>query len=325
MKKVIITGGAGFIGSHVAEEFIKKGCQVRVLDIYLPCDAVNLTTIINHPNLEYIQCDIVRKEELANWISSEYQTIYHFASVVGISKYIETPLKVVDVNVIGTRNIFELALEYDIKIVFSSTSEIYGKNPDIPWSEDHDRVLGPTFHERWTYSSSKAVAEHLANAMHRAMGLRVLTVRFFNVYGPRQNPIFVVSQNVKNAIAGLPMKMYDGGRQTRCFTYVNDAVDALIRLSEKEGLEGETFNIGSNRETEVGELLKIINASVETQVEIEKIDTNQLYGESYQDIQRRVPDVSKINKELSWKASTSLEDGIRETIKWFKLQIVKSR
>ena len=203
-------------------------------------------------------------------------------------------------------------------MVFASTSEVFGKNPQPPWAEDDDRVLGSTKTARWSYSTSKAMAEHLVFAMHTAHGLPVTVVRYFNVYGPRQNPIFVISQSIHRILNGRPPLLYDSGEQTRCFTYVDDAIAGTLLAADSDAAIGEAFNIGSMTETTMREAvdLAIRIAGVDAVTEPEIIDTAARFGGVYEDIPRRIPDSTKAQRELGWRLKVDVADGIRRTIDW---------
>ena len=216
-KTVMVTGGAGFVGSHLVEALLAQGNEVHVFDVTPLEKAMNLKEVADHPNLHYFVGDLRNPDDIKRFWRKDAEIIFHLASVVGIKNYIADPLKLVDISVLGTRYIIEEAVKSGTRILFSSTSEIFGKNPDIPWSEDGDRVLGPTYVDRWSYSSSKAVCEHMLYGMHKNTNLPFTIVRFFNVYGPRQNPYFVVSQSVHKALNGESPLLYDDGKMTRCF------------------------------------------------------------------------------------------------------------
>jgi UDP-glucose 4-epimerase len=203
-------------------------------------------------------------------------------------------------------------------VVFTSTSEVFGKNPNSPFAEDDDRVLGSTRTARWSYSTSKAMAEHLVFAMHTTYKLPVTVVRYFNVYGPRQNPIFVVSQSIHRILNGRQPLLYDSGDQTRCFTYVDDAVAGTLLAADSRAAIGEAFNIGSMTETTVRDVvaLAIKIANVDSVSNAEAIDTAARYGRRYEDIPRRIPDSTKAQRELGWRLQVDLEEGIRRTIDW---------
>jgi UDP-glucose 4-epimerase len=202
--------------------------------------------------------------------------------------------------------------------VFTSTSEVFGKNPNPPFVEDDDRVLGSTRTARWSYSTSKAMAEHLVFAMHTTYGLPVTVVRYFNVYGPRQNPIFVISQTIHRILNGRQPLLYDSGDQSRCFTYIDDAVAGTLLAADSDAAIGEAFNIGSMTETTVRDVVALVIkvANVDSVSSAESIDTAARYGAQYEDIPRRIPDSTKAQRELGWRLKVDLEEGIRRTIDW---------
>jgi UDP-glucose 4-epimerase len=251
------------------------------------------------------------------WVA-DAACVYHLASVVGIKNYIADPLKLVDIVVIGTRHLLDEAARTNTKVIFSSTSEIFAKNPAVPWSEDGDRVLGPTYVDRWSYSSSKAVCEHMLYGMGKAKQLPFTIARFFNVYGARQNPYFVVSQTIYKILRGEKPLMYDGGGMTRCFTYVGDIIDALLLLEASDQALGEAFNLGNPVEVSVRQVIEAGLRAAGSDLGYEEVDTGKLYGKSYEDIIRRVPQVSKAKEILGWQAKVQLEEGIKRTMAWAK-------
>lgn len=315
-EKVMVTGAAGMVGSHLVEELLERGYEVHGLDI-VPLDkANNLRECRDHPNLHYTVGDIRDLTVIENYFQSDATTLYHLASVVGVRYYMEDPLSLIDIAIIGTRKFIELCDKHKVRILFTSTSEVYGRNPSVPWKEDDERVLGATSVDRWSYSSSKAVVEHMLFGIHHKSGLPMSIVRFFNVYGPRQNPIYVVSQSVYRALRNEPSEIYDGGQQTRCFTYIGDVIDGVIRAATDDAAIGEVFNIGNPVEVEIGHVVKTCVAEAGTNTAINDVDTTEKYGKVYEDIIRRVPDVSKAERLLGWKAHTSVEQGIANTIAW---------
>ena len=312
----MVTGGAGFIGSHLVEKLLSLGHEVHVFD-YLPLDrAKNLETIRNHRGFHYAEVDIQNRDLLKRFWVPEAKAIFHLASVVGIKHYIADPLKLIDIVVIGTRNLLEVAREYGTKVIFSSTSEIYGKNPSIPWTEEGDRVLGPTSVDRWSYSSSKAVCEHMLYGIYRQCGLPFVIVRFFNAYGPRQNPYFVVSQSIYKVLRNEQPFLYDDGRMTRCFTFIEDIIDGLLAVTENTSAIAESFNLGNSKETSIKEVIETVLKVADSSIGYKIFDTKKEYGNRYEDIIRRVPDVLKAEKLLGWKAKISLEEGIKRTVEW---------
>jgi dTDP-alpha-D-glucuronic acid decarboxylase len=315
-RVVMLTGAAGFVGSHAAGELLKRGYVVHGLDVADPALVRNLDEVFDQPRFKYTRADIRDGDAVRAWYRPEADTLYHLASVVGVRRYLADPLALIDVVVGGTRTLLELAAEHDTRFLFTSTSEVYGKNPAIPWSEDSDRVLGPTSVDRWSYSSAKALVEHMIYGQYRTTGLRFSIVRFFNAYGPRQNPIYVVSQSVYRALRGEPPHVYDGGRQTRCFTYVGDAVQGMLAAAESPEAVGEVFNLGSARESSIADIVRLVCDVTGVQVPIEAFNTSTEYGAVYEDIPRRVPAVDKARRLLGWEATTSLEEGVRHTVEW---------
>ncbi|HEX6873390.1 MAG TPA: NAD-dependent epimerase/dehydratase family protein [Micromonosporaceae bacterium] len=312
MTRVVVTGGSGFIGSHLVESLINRGQDVTVFDGAPLPDHQRLARA--HAN--HVAGDIRDTDQLARAITNGVDVVYHLAAVVGVDQYLARPLDVIDINLTGTRNVLELAARAGARVVVASTSEVFGKNPAVPWREDGDRVLGPTTADRWAYSSSKALSEHLTFAFARQHGLEATVVRYFNVYGPRQRPAYIVSRSVHRALNGRPPVVYDQGRQTRCFTFVADAVEGTILAAGSPDATGEAFNIGSMRETTVGEAVTLITQLAGLATEAIDVDTAAVLGPAYQDLQRRVPDNTKARTVLGWASDTSLTDGLTRTIEW---------
>ncbi|OBB55750.1 epimerase [Mycobacterium sp. 852013-51886_SCH5428379] len=317
MSHVVVTGGYGFVGSHLVTALLNRGDSVTVFD-YARNTRDTSIDFDRHPGFRFVQGDVTDLSSLQAAVTPDVDTVFHLASVVGVNKYVEDPLRVVDVSVIGTRNVLEVSRQCGARVVFTSTSEVYGKNPSTPWAEDDDRVLGSTRTARWSYSTSKAMAEHMVFGMHDAYGLPVTVVRFFNVYGPRQNPIFVISQSIHRILNGREPLLYDSGEQTRCFTYVDDAVAGTLLAADSDAAIGEVFNIGSMTETTMRDAvdLAIKLAKVDSVSSTAAFDTVERYGARYEDIPRRVPDSTKAQRLLGWRLQVDLEEGIRRTIDW---------
>lgn len=311
MSRTVVTGGCGFIGSHLVERLVARGEEVTVFDGASPSE--NLPT---RGHARYVAGDIRDPDQLAKVITPGVDVIYHLAAVVGVDQYLARPLDVIDINFSGTRHILELAARTGAKIVVASTSEIFGKNPAVPWKEDGDRVLGPTTAARWTYSSSKALTEHLTFAFVGQHGLDATVVRYFNVYGPRQRPAYVVSRSIHRALNGRAPTMYDQGHQTRCFTYVADAVEGTMLAAATPAATGNAFNIGSMQETTVGEAIELITKLTGYDAPAAPVDTAEKLGPAYQDLLRRVPDTTKARTLLGWNCDTTLPDGLSRTIEW---------
>lgn len=312
MTRAVVTGGCGFIGSHLTEALVSRGDDVTVFDTAPPPD--HLSMVRDHAR--HVTGDIREPESVARAITADVDVVYHLASVVGVDQYLARPLDVVDINLTGTRNVLDLARRADATVVLASTSEVFGKNPRVPWAEDADRVLGPTTTDRWTYSASKALAEHLTFAFARQHGLAATIVRYFNVYGPRQRPGFVISRSVHRALNGIPPVVYDGGTQTRCFTYIDDAVDGTVRAAASPAAIGQVFNIGSTAETTMAEAIGLIAELTGFGPAITPVNTSEQLNASYEDLPRRVPDTAKARAVLGWTCDTPLRPGLAKTIGW---------
>ncbi len=311
MTRAVVTGGCGFVGSHLTEALISRGDDVTVFDTAPPD---RLSMIRDHAR--HVEGDIRQPESLARAITPGVDVVYHLASVVGVDQYLTRPLDVIDITLTGTRNVLDLALRAGANMVLASTSEVFGKNPQVPWAEDADRVLGPTTTDRWIYSSSKALAEHLTFTFARQHALAATIVRYFNVYGPRQRPAFVISRSVHRALNGIQPVVYDGGTQTRCFTYVDDAVDGTLRAAAEPAAASGVFNVGSTTETTVAEAIALIAELTGFGPRVTPVDTSEQLTASYQDLPRRIPDTAKARSVLGWKSDTSLRTGLAKTIRW---------
>ncbi|MGW5051331.1 NAD-dependent epimerase/dehydratase family protein [Actinokineospora sp. NPDC004072] len=306
-QRVLVTGGTGFVGHHLVQRLLDRGDEVTVFDTAAPRGPLR-------EGVRVVQGDL-RDADAVRRAVADSDVTYHLAAVVGVDQYLSRPLDVVDINFIGTRNVLDAAHRADAKVVLTSTSEVFGKNPAVPWPEDGDRVLGSTASDRWSYSTSKALAEHLTFAFVRQHGLAATIVRYFNVYGPRQRPAYVVSRSVHRALNGRSLVTYDQGRQTRCFTFVDDAVEGTIRAGDHPDAVGQAFNIGSMVETTVGDAVRLI-AELTGAAEVVDIDTATHLGASYEDLSRRVPDNAKAGRVLGWRPTTDLRDGLIKTIEW---------
>ncbi len=321
MAQVVVTGGGGFIASHLVDALLVRGEEVIAIDVDENVPR-SLSHLSNQKNFRYVAGDVRDKQKLEVIIPKNCRRIFHLAAVVGVRNYCDDPLKTIDVNIGGLRNIIDIALSTNSKIIFTSTSEIYGKNPEVPWEEDSDRVLGHPGIDRWSYSSSKAICEHILFAMYRKYKLPTVIVRPFNVYGPRQNPIFAIPAMICKVLGEERPLVYDLGQQTRCFTFIDDVVEGLLKASENEKAEGEAINIGSTHEITMADLArKIIDITGKSNLlEPEFINTTELY-DSYEDLSRRLPEVSKAKQILGWEAKTELEVGLRKTIEFFKMEL----
>lgn len=316
--KVLITGGAGFIGSHLADAFLQRGDEVFILDTG---STQKVRHLMGRSGFHFIRESVFQTDILEGLIA-KCDLVYHLAAVVGVEHYVADPYEVLNVNVNGTQNVLKLAFKHQKKVVFGSTSEVYGRNPKVPWKEDDDRVLGSTRIDRWCYATSKAVGEHFCFAYHR-MGLPVTITRYFNVYGPRLDRLDVgrvITIFLGQALRGEPLTVIGDGKQTRCFTYVDDCIRATVAAGIRPGTDGEIFNIGSDRETTMLELAQEVVAQTGSSSPIRFVRYEDVYGEGYEDIPRRVPDVTRMHEVLGVRADTPLSEGLRHTIAYFRAQ-----
>src|SRR5882762_11794248 len=314
--RVLITGGAGFLGSHLAEAFLKRGDEVFVLDLSL---STKVEHLLANPQFHYIR-DSVFSEGMLQSLILKCDLVYHLAAVVGVEHYVGDPYEVLNVNINGTQNVLKLAHRYSKKVVFSSTSEIYGRNTQVPFKEDDDRVLGSTRIDRWCYSTSKAAGEHFCFAYMR-LGLPVVILRYFNIYGPRLDKIDVgrvLTIFMGQLLRHEQLTVIGDGTQTRCFTYVDDAIRATMAAGLVPEAVGDIFNIGTDRETQILELAQTMIKITGAKSTIQFVPQEKIYGTSYEDIPRRVPDNTKMRTILKTSMDVSLEDGLHKTIEWFQ-------
>jgi UDP-glucose 4-epimerase len=317
MATIGVTGAGGFIGSHLAEALLARGDHVVASDIYQSAPP-SLAELGSGERLSYVKCDVRRTSEVEEALPEGVEVVYHLASAVGVDQYINDPIGTIDCIFNGSRNVLEHCIKLNARLVYVSTSEVYGKNPQIPWSEESDRVLGDPSIDRWCYSTSKALCEHLINAAHRKWGLPTTIVRPFNVYGPRQRPSFVIPAVLSRILKGEPPVIYGDGNQTRCFTYIEDLVKGLLLCAESQAAVGQTFNLGNERESTINEIVKIALDVCKSDLKPVYIDTRKEFGKRFEDIGRRVPDSSKALRLLGWKATTPVETGITKTAEWMK-------
>ncbi|HLF99947.1 MAG TPA: NAD-dependent epimerase/dehydratase family protein [Acidimicrobiia bacterium] len=315
--RVLVTGGAGYIGSHLVDALCEQGHEVRVLDNLSTGNAVNLRhrlDQIGFVNGSILDASLVERE--VEWA----QMVFHLAAAVGVRHIVEDPLGSLLTNTRGTENVLSACHRYWRKVLVASTSEVYGKTAKVPMVEDDDRVLGPTTVHRWSYSTAKAIDEHLAFA-YAAQTLPVVIVRYFNSYGPRIDEKgygSVVANFLRQALAGEPLSVHGDGKQSRCFTYVDDTVKGTLLAGFTPEAEGMVFNLGSTRETSVAELAQMIRESVGSRSPIEFTPYEAYYGSGFEDTRRRVPDTTRAREVLGWEAEVPLEEGLERTIEWWQ-------
>jgi UDP-glucose 4-epimerase len=317
--KLLVTGGAGFLGSHLVDAFLDRGDEVFVLD---EGPTAKLEHRLRHEHLHITQ-DSVLDEGVLDELISGVDLVYHLAAVVGVEHYVADPHLVLDVNVNGTENVLKLAHKHARRVVFASTSEVYGRNPKVPWHEEDDRVLGATSIDRWCYSTSKAVGEHLCFA-YAKRGLPVTVLRYFNVYGPRLDKLGagrVVTIFIGQALAGKPLTVAGDGNQTRCFTYQSDAVKATVAAGLRPEAVGGVFNVGCDVEVSIRRLAEAIIHLSGSSSPIVCVSPETVYGPSYEDVSRRVPDIHRLEEILRVTPRVTLEEGLRHTIAYFRTEM----
>ncbi|MFQ5902209.1 MAG: NAD-dependent epimerase/dehydratase family protein [Candidatus Binatia bacterium] len=316
--RVLITGGAGFLGSHLTDVLLTRGDDVTILDV---ASDLKVRHHMGNPRFRYVR-DSVLNREILEGIVSWCDLIYHFGAVVGVEHYVGDPYQVLNVNVNGTQTVLNVAFKARKKVIFSSTSEVYGRSLSVPFREDGDRVLGSTRIDRWCYSTSKAVGEHFCFAFHK-LGLPVVVLRYFNVYGPRLDQMDVgrvISIFLGQLMRRAPLTVIGDGKQTRCFTYVEDAIRATVAAGLKEEAVGRIINVGSEEEVSIKQLAAMMIRLSGSRSFITFVPQESIYGQSYEDIPRRVPDVQLMREVLQVVPRVSLEEGLGRTIEWFRIQ-----
>jgi UDP-glucose 4-epimerase len=315
--RTLVTGGAGYIGSHLVDRLVELGHDLVVLDDLSTGHLANLSGAMSH--IRFVQGNIL-DGNLVDSLVSDAELVFHLAAAVGVGHIVERPLSSLITNTKGAENIIESCVKHEAKLLLASTSEIYGKTAKMPMSEDDDRVLGSTTIARWGYSTAKAIDEHLALA-YVQQGLRMSIVRYFNSYGPRLDPRgygSVVANLVRQALSNEPLTIHGDGTQTRCFTFVNDTVEGTLRAALDERGEGMVFNIGNNHETVINDLATMITAMTGSSSSIQHVSYEARYGKGFEDTKRRVPDIRRASEILGFTASTSLEDGLAHTLQWWR-------
>lgn len=317
-KKILITGGAGFIGSFLAEKLLQKGEEVFVVDDLSTGSIDNIQYLKSNQNFHFIKGSALDKDLVGQTVA-RVDEIYHLAAAVGVKTVMEKPLDSLLNNLLGAEIIFEAAAGHRLPVLFTSTSEVYGKNDGLPFKEDGDRVYGSAYNTRWGYGMSKGVDEFLALAYFREKKLPVIVVRLFNVIGPRQSGAYgmVVPRFIKQALSGEPLTIYGTGDQTRCFGYIEDAVEALIALASEPKTRGEIYNVGSDEEVTIKELAQKIITLTQSSSVIKFIPYAEAYGAGFEDMAHRRPDISKIKQAIGYQPKFTLEDSLKKIIDYF--------
>ena len=312
--RVLITGGAGFIGSHLAEAYLNRGDEVLVIDDLSTGTIDNIQQFKSNPRFHYT-IDSVHNQPVTAELVDQCDIVIHLAAAVGVKLIVESPVRTIETNVRGTEVVLALANKKQKRVLIASTSEVYGLSADVPFREDGNLVMGATTKGRWSYACSKAIDEFLALAYWREKKLPTTVVRLFNTVGPRQTGRYgmVIPTFVRQALAGRPITVYGNGKQTRCFGYVGDIVGALIKLMDHPESVGQVFNIGSSEEVSILHLAEKVKELTHSDSEIVFVPYDEAYEEGFEDMPRRVPDTSKIHQLVGFKAEMTLE-GILESV-----------
>ena len=316
--KALVTGGAGFIGSNLVNKLLLDGVHPIIIDNLFTGNIKNIGNNISE--VEFINGDI-RDEILVQKIISRVDLVFHMAASVGVKNILNAPTEGISTNIYGSEIVLNGALKYGKRIVIASTSEIYGKNPTQPLSENSDRVIGQPQKLRWTYSDSKAIEEAIATHLFETKNLQVSIVRLFNTVGPGQSDAYgmVLPRFIKSALSNKPIEVYGTGKQSRVFCHVQDVVDAITKISSMQSTVGEVYNIGGKEEITIEDLaIKVISQCNSTS-KVRFIPYSDAYSKSFEETFRRVPDISKINSELGWSPKKSLEETINDVVVWCKL------
>ncbi|MCA9051701.1 MAG: NAD-dependent epimerase/dehydratase family protein [Planctomycetaceae bacterium] len=318
MAKCLVTGGAGFIGSHLTELLLSEGHDVTVLDNLSTGRAHNLDAVKDHPRLN-LQTGSITDSVLLSEVVHGIEVIYHLAAAVGVKLVADDPVRTIETNIYPTEQLLRFAIQGSVKKFFlASTSEVYGKHPGEAWVEDDDLHLGPTSRPRWAYGCSKAIDEFLALAYHQKYGLGVTIGRFFNVVGPRQvgNYGMVVPRFVEAALNGGPVTVYDDGSQVRCFGHVSEVVRCVNALTEEKSAEGRVFNIGSDQAISILDLARLVISKVDPAVEIRFVPYCDAYGDDFEDVQRRVPNTDRLLNTIGMRPTMPLDQILDDIIAW---------
>lgn len=320
---ILVTGGAGFIGSHIAEALLKRGDKVTIIDDLSTGKFSNIAHLVDNKNFNY-KIDTIMDIKVMDELISKSNIVYHFAAAVGVQFIIDNPLRALEVNIRGSDILLELANKHKKKVVLASTSEIYGKSNEVPFKENADRLLGSTTISRWGYSTGKAVDEFLALAYHREKKLPVVIARLFNTVGPRQSAQYgmVIPRFVKQALLEHPLYVYGDGQQSRCFSYVDDIVRGVIGLADLKEAEGEIFNVGNDEEITILELAEKIKALVNSSSPIELVPYEKAYEQGFEDMRRRMPDLTKIKSYINYEPRVKLDEILQRVIEYFESNIV---
>lgn len=319
MARFLITGGAGFIGSHLTEALLARGDQVAALDDLSTGCFENVEHLAGHPHFS-LAVDTVSSEMVLDRLASQSDVIVHLAAAVGVELVVQSPVRTIATNIGGTEAVLQAARRYRLKTLLASSSEVYGKGTRVPFGEDDDVLLGPTCRHRWAYAATKMVDEFLGLAYHREYGLPVTVFRLFNIVGPRQTGRYgmVMPRFVAAALCDQPIRVFGDGTQRRCFGHVQDAVRAIVALADAPQAVGQVFNVGTAEEVSVLDLARRVIALTCSRSEIVTVPYDEAYPDGFEDMARRVPDTTRIRQAVGWVPQHSLDDIIRDVAEWLK-------
>lgn len=322
----LITGGAGFIGSHLAETLLAHGRRVLVIDDLSTGSMTNIAHLMDHPQFHFARASIT-DSIVMDRLASQVTVILHLAAAVGVKLIVEHPVHTIETNVTGTEAVLRAALRYGCKVLLASTSEVYGKGSRIPLREEDDVLLGATSKSRWAYAASKMIDEFLGLAYHREYGLQVIVARLFNTVGPRQTGRYgmVVPRFIQQALRGEAITVYGTGLQSRCFCDVRDVVQALIGLAQRPEAVGRVYNIGSTEEIQIGKLAERVKAITASNAPIIRVPYAEAYAPGFEDMQRRVPDISRVHALMAWQPRRSLDDILQAVMLYEKAKSDQAR
>ncbi len=320
--RFLITGGAGFIGSHLCESLLAAGHRVVAIDDLSTGRAANIAHLRPLPHFQFVR-ETITNSLVLDRLTSEADVVVHLAAAVGVQLIVEDPVRTIRTNVMGTEGVLEAAHRYGCKVLIASTSEVYGKGVRVPFREDDDRLMGPTSRSRWAYAESKAVDEFLSLAYHHQFGLPVVVMRFFNTVGPRQTGRYgmVVPRFVRAALAGEPLEVYGDGTQSRCFADVADVVRAIVALAAEPRALGQVFNVGATEEITIRGLAERVLALTGSASPVRLVPYDQAYAPGFEDMQRRVPSIDKLHALIGYAPGCTLDDTLRRVIQYERLKI----
>ena len=323
--KFLITGGAGFVGSHLCELLVQHGHRTVAIDDLSTGRLENITHLHSFPNFQFVRETILNNQVLDR-LTSEADIVIHLAAAVGVKLIVQDPVHTIRTNIMGTEAILNTSNRYGCKVLIASTSEVYGKGVRVPFHEIDDSLIGSTSQSRWAYATSKAVDEFMGLAYHRQYGLPVVIMRFFNIIGPRQTGYYgmVVPRFVQQALQGEPITVYGDGQQSRCFADISDIVNAVIRLAEQPEAVGQVFNIGNAEEITITGLAERIIALTNSPSTIQYVPYDQAYAPGFEDMRRRVPSLEKIQKLIGYQPTCTLDDSLRRVIAFERSRMQES-